>query len=420
MADIDSAKTYLIAPSSAARGKLLPDDTFDAELASRERQGAGAAQRPEGPLIWMHSGDDPDAFAARGLARRIQQERSDVAVLLTTDADRRRRDDTPPIYAQLAPNDSDAALGRFFGYWRPSLSVWTEPAMRPALVSAAIKRSVPLMMFDANTADIGAPDWRPWRRGQSGLLEPFAAIVTGDPIRAESLRRIGAQPGQVAVMGYLQEGTGAPSCNSEERDATAADLSGRPTWLAARVGEAEVDQILRAQEAILERAHRMLLILVPDREADGPRVKARAEEMGMLVGLRSEGDDPDQDIQVYVADLEGELGLWYRIASVSFLGQSLSAGGGMDPYPAAALGSAILHGPQVSSYRGAFDRLAAGGASRLVHSVQDITRELDALLAPDIAAMRAHAAWRIASAGAEVTDHAIDLILTELDRQEAR
>ena len=112
----------------------------------------------------------------------------------------------------------------------------------------------------------------------------------------------------------------------------------------------------------------------------------------------------------------GELGLWYRLAPISFVGGSLEPIGGHNPFEPAALGSVILHGPYVSNFVDIFQRLSEAKASRLVSSPDSLAAAVNDLLNPDRAAEMAHAAWEVCSAGAEVTDKALDMLFDHLDR----
>jgi 3-deoxy-D-manno-octulosonic-acid transferase len=53
------------------------------------------------------------------------------------------------------------------------------------------------------------------------------------------------------------------------------------------------------------------------------------------------GTLPGAGTAFYVADTVGELGLFYRLAPVVFMGRSLARGGGQNPLEAAALGAAL-------------------------------------------------------------------------------
>ena len=101
------------------------------------------------------------------------------------------------------------------------------------------------------------------------------------------------------------------------------------------------------------------------------------------------------------------------------MGSSLIAGhGGRDPFEPAALGSAILYGPNVSLHLSSYTRLANVGAARIVKDAESLAAALNQLIAPDRAAAMAHAAWELMSTGAEVTDHLVDLVLDTLDLAE--
>ena len=142
-------------------------------------------------------------------------------------------------------------------------------------------------------------------------------------------------------------------------------------------------------------------------------------EAGLRVALRAEGEEPEDNTQVYLADGTGEMGLWLRLAPLALLGGTLPGGaGGRNPNEAAALGSALLHGPVVAPHAEAWGRLDAAGAARVVLNGAELGRAVDALLAPDRVAAMAHAGWDVATRGAEVSNRVADLIHEALARRE--
>ena len=128
---------------------------------------------------------------------------------------------------------------------------------------------------------------------------------------------------------------------------------------------------------------------------------------------------PDENTQVFVAENPGELGLWYRLAPLSFLGGSLVPGhGGHDPFEAATLGSAILTGP-TSGGIGAYTRLVEAGAARIVRDTDSLAAAVSNLIAPDQAAAMAHAGWDVISAGAALADAVVAELGDLLDKRGA-
>lgn len=392
--------------------KLIPADANPSDDAAE-------VLRPPGRLVWFHTGQGGATPAVNSLVRRLAAQEPGLSVLLTGAQDAFGKGE-PEFPRVTAPPDRPGPARAFLDRWRPDLGVWTECDLRPALTTAAADARIPLLMADAGTA---RPDPRPWRwrpRQARTLLGHFRRILAADQASAADLRRMGADPGRLSVAGVIEEGPPALPCNARELDALADLFAGRPVWLAAGIaGAEETDAAIAAHRRAVQRAHRLLMILVPETRGEGPSIAQRLTEDGWSIAVRSAGEEPARDTQIYVADTDGEMGLWYRLSPISFLGQSLGSGPGRDPYEAAALGSAILHGPNVRDHRDAYARLAAAGATRVVRTADELAATLEETLAPDVAASMAQEGWRVCSAGAEVTDRLIALILETLDEGRA-
>lgn len=178
----------------------------------------------------------------------------------------------------------------------------------------------------------------------------------------------------------------------------------------------ELEQISAAQRQASRRAHRLLLLLIPAVPAEAAEMAQRLRDDGFVVSCRSDGAEPDEATQIYLADSAAEMGLWYRLAPFTFMGGTLEGLGGRHPFEPAALGSAVLHGPVTAGHAPAYQRLASAGASRAVRSAADLGNAVEVLLAPDKAAAMAHAAWDVTSSGAGVTNRVVDLIRAHLDK----
>jgi 3-deoxy-D-manno-octulosonic-acid transferase len=370
--------------------------------------------RGEGPLVWFHAGARPPDRAILDLAGRLQRLETPVSSLITISP-------ATPIDAADVPVVELAAdrVGRvreFLDLWRPDAGVWTTCELRPGLIGEAEARGIPLSMIDAGGLRPDLTGWR-WRlRNVRGLLAAFDPIFAGDQATAEDLRRIGADPARVTVTGRLEEAAPPPPADDEDLAEFAARVASRPVWLAARImPDEETAAVIEAHRRGLQRAHRLLLILVPDDPADAPDLAARLRDDGWNVTLRSEGGAPATDCQIYLVDTADEPGLWYRLAPICFLGRSLAPGGGISPAAAAALGSAILHGPNVRDHAPAYARLTAANASRRVATAEELAGALEDSVSPDVAAAMAQAAWDVASCGAEVTDRVVTMLTETLE-----
>ncbi len=85
---------------------------------------------------------------------------------------------------------------------------------------------------------------------------------------------------------------------------------------------------------------------------------------------------PGAGTAVYVADTIGELGLFYRLAPVVFMGGSLVEHGGQNPIEAIKLGAAILHGPHVTNFIDVYEALDRAGGAIKVDSAEMLARDV--------------------------------------------
>jgi 3-deoxy-D-manno-octulosonic-acid transferase len=121
----------------------------------------------------------------------------------------------------------------------------------------------------------------------------------------------------------------------------------------------------------LARAHPGLLTLIV------PRHPERAAAFGPAARRSRE---PPPAGGVYVADTLGELGLFYRLAGLAFIGGSLIPHGGQNPLEAARLGCAIAIGPYAANFEEAVAALAQAGAIARVADATALAGWVDALL----------------------------------------
>ncbi|MFC2967027.1 3-deoxy-D-manno-octulosonic acid transferase [Acidimangrovimonas pyrenivorans] len=373
-------------------------------------------ERPPGPLIWLHAApEQPGGHGALAeLVRRLRALRPGLTVLISA-----KGDSHWPEGSRVVPPPPETLpdIHAFVSHWRPDLAVLSGASLPPALIHETDRCGVPIYLVDAVPPP---PGRRPRFPGVvRALLSRLAAILARDAEAGRGLRRLGAAPARLDIAGKMQEEPAVLPYVEAEREALAGLARSRPVWLAAGLPEVEEAAVIAAHHAALRLAHRLLLIVVPEDPERGPALAARVEaEQGWTVALRSADEEPGEECQAYVADTEGELGLWYRLASISYMGGSLQgAGSTRSPYEPAALGSAIIHGPRPGDHAGAYERLVEARATRELRVPGDLGEALSDLIAPDRAALIAHNAWEASTAGAEVTERVAALLLAALDER---
>lgn len=385
------------------------------------RRGVAARQaefppRPKGPLVWVHCPDPARIPTVSALAAQLAHEGDWPTFLVSSATIPEGAPSGPKLILQPAPPDQRDPARVFLEHWRPDVLLWMQGDFLPVLLAETDRMPLARLMIDMRAARVGVAGGG-WMPGLTGaLLDLFEHALATDHDAAIRLRKAGFPAEKIEVTGPLDPGTPVLPCNERERRDLAQTLGSRSVWCAAEVPLVELEQVSAAHRQASRRAHRLLLILVPANPADATEMANRLRDDGFAVACRSEGAEPDETTQIYLADSTAEMGLWYRLAPFTFMGGTLEGVGGRHPFEPAGLGSAVLHGPVTAEHAPFYQRLASAGASRAVRSAADLGNAVEVLLAPDKAAAMAHAAWDVTSGGAEVTNRVVDLIRSRLDR----
>lgn len=391
----------------------MPDKSLSlaAYFSRRGRDGTGQVAgdlppRPAGYVIWARVEDASQLDALGDLEQRMQADGDPVHLIVSTASGGGGATQTPV---------GRAAIRAFLTHWKPDVSLWIGPKLDATTLYELSQSAIPCLLTGATqeTARASGQTWVPG--AMRGMIRQFSKITTiGDDVTL-ALVRAGADRTNLEVLGPLESAPAALPHFEDERQEIAKSLGARSIWFAADTALSEIPQIAQAHHQASRRAHRLLLIVSLRDPEEGIAAAEALRAAGFSVALRSADEEADDATQVYVADTEGELGLWYRVAPITYLGGSLSGGPCRDPFEAATLGSAVLHGPDVSPYNPQIARLAAADACVALSSFADLGSTVETLLSPDKAARVVHAAWDVTSRGADVTDRLAELIFEQID-----
>lgn len=359
-----------------------------------ERLGHSSTSRPPGPLIWFHALGIGEAGALLSVIRSLQQARPDLAVLLTTNtragADGLARSGLPPsVIHQYAPIDTGPAVARFMRHWRPDAFVLAELDLWPRMLLALAAASVPMAMVNARLTDRRFKGRKRVQALFAPLFGLFRTILVQDVLSATRMVDLGARRDRVTVAGLLKAGADPLPADTTTLTSMRDAIGVRPVWLAAATEAREHEAVLRAHAIARETLPSLLLILAPRQMGDADRAAQAAEAtFGTPPPRRSWGDVPNASAPVYLADSLGEMGLWYRLAPVSFVGHSLPLPDdavlpGKNPFEAGLLGSAILHGPCTGDFAESYAALTKAGAALLITTPPELAGAVTDLLSDD-------------------------------------
>src|SRR4030088_3403956 len=156
---------------------------------------------------------------------------------------------------------------------------------------------------------------------------------------------------------------------------------GGPIIEAGAAHPGEEDILLAAHRTLAGYFPSLLSVIVPRHPGRGEAIARPIAASGLHVGLRSHEELPTATTDIYVADTMGELGLFYRLAPIVFMGGSLVEHGGQNPIEAVKLGAAIVHGPHVFNFADVYGALDRAGGARRADTQEALVKQLGQLLA---------------------------------------
>lgn len=361
------------------------------------------------PLIWLHCDSRTRLNKFAALSEAILQADDGVGVILTYPPDCPSPAEVPRRLSVPCAADAPAFARSVVAQSRVAAALIAARSLPGDMIAQWFKARTRIFGVDAAVPRV-AGSWSLAPGHTRRVLNKLSHVFLSSDRTRGSWLAAGLPDDRLSVIGTLSQAPLALRCNEAERDLLSEALRNRTIWLAAGVPQAEEELIISVQQDALRESHRLVLILHPSDPMRGPELHARVSQ-NFTTALRSRDDPITPETQVYIADTEGERGLWYRLAVACYLGGSFTDGSTFSPMEAAGLGCAMVHGPEGGRYGDAFDLLTERRATRRLTRPDALGRMLRAVLRPEQAAEMAHRGWQIVSEGAEATETLVAALL---------
>jgi 3-deoxy-D-manno-octulosonic-acid transferase len=353
-----------------------------------ERRGMSREIRPPGPLVWIHGASVGEVLAAAALIESLRA--LNIRILLTsgtvTSAAIVAKRFPADIIHQYVPYDSPRYVARFLDHWRPSLALFIESDLWPNLILSSAARRLPMVLINGRMSHRSFPRWRRMSGTISALLGKFEVCLAQSRVDGERFAALGSR--NVVTTGNLKLDVPAPPADAARLERLMSVTRGRPIIVAASTHPGEEEILLEAHRTLAGLFPSLLTVIVPRHPNRGEAIGQTIAAAGLHAALRSREELPIATTDIYIADTMGELGLFYRLAPIVFMGGSLVARGGQNPIEAVKLGASIVHGPHVFNFTDVYEALDRAGGARLAGTEEALVKQLGQLLADPAARQR--------------------------------
>lgn len=332
------------------------------------------SMRPSGnSTIWLHAASLGEIKQLRPIIAELSR-CAGVKVLVTTFTKSSAawlEAEFPHIAHRYAVMDGRRAVRRFLDVWQPEVVIIAENETWPEMIIQSAERGALLLK-------VGVRPSRTLRRFPKfakSLLALFSKVACTSPTLMDELVGMGVERNRIAICADQRNSGAILPVDEAMLSNISHQVDERPLWLAASTHEADHEIVLDAH-AYLSASENRLLILAPRHPRTAEAIKKSCRKKGLVVAQRSMNEGISAATQVYLADTLGELGLFFTLSSVVYLGGGLGAEGGHNPYEPASFGCEILSGPHVENFRDAFASIASKTKVTFVETAAQLAAEV--------------------------------------------
>ena len=319
---------------------------------------------------WLHAVSVGEVNIAIKVANSLRSLEPDLHCVLTTTTTTgfalATRNAPAWIEVMYTPLDYWPIMRRAFSVIRPVRILLVEAEVWPNLVAFAHANRVPIALVNARLSPKSERRFQRFRFFVAPTFQLLDLVCVQEPEDADRWQRIGVDRSRIKCTGSIkydpdvqgQSQTVAPSLWG----ASSAGAADRAVLFGGSTHRGE-EEILATMFLRLRKQFPSLQLFIAPRHVERLReIRAQLETLGLHVALASETRPAGKrdDVDCVLLDTTGELQQWYYIASVVFIGKSLTAHGGQNPVEPILAGKPVVFGPHMEN----FARLAAALVSK--------------------------------------------------------
>jgi 3-deoxy-D-manno-octulosonic-acid transferase len=340
---------------------------------------------------WLHAVSVGEVNIALKLANALRALEPDVHCVLTTTTTTgfalARKSAPPWIEVMYTPLDYWPLMRRAFSMIRPARIVLVEAEVWPNLAAAAHVRRIPLALVNARLSRRSERRYLRFRFFVAPTFRLLDLVCVPERREVERWVALGVARDRIHVTGSIKFD---PEVQGQSHTVAASVLdafNSEPLVLfGGSTHRGEEDILARVFLRLREQYPSLRLFIAPRHVERLQEIRAQLGALPLRVTLASEtltGRGADADC--LLLDTTGELQRWYGIATVVFVGKSLTAHGGQNPVEPILAGKPVVFGPHMENFAALAKALVSNTAAiqisdteTLESAVTELLRDVDA------------------------------------------
>jgi 3-deoxy-D-manno-octulosonic-acid transferase len=291
-----------------------------------------------------------------------------------------------------SPLDFWPIMRRAYAVIRPIRVILVEAEVWPNLAAEARRRGLPLALVNAR---LSPRSERRFRRFLFLIAPTFGCLDLVCVQEAEDVERwvaLGVSRERIHHVGSIKYDPAETTVNPETplRVLRAFGIDGdRPILFGGSTHAGEEEMVGEIFQRLRSEFPALTLIVAPRHVERAGEIRSRLTRLGLKVSLRTEaGAAQTSPPDCILLDSTGELQNWYAVATIVFVGKSLTARGGQNPVEPILAGKPVLFGPHMENFSALAQALIANEAAIQIQDPSSLQEKIAWLLRDRDAALR--------------------------------
>lgn len=358
--------------------------------------GAVDVRQSNQPCIWFHAVSVGEVNLLAPVIERLNQIQPTREFVISTTTETGfdlANKKYPGHYVFFCPFDFTWAIKRVLKRLKPDALVLAELELWPNLIQTTRQAGIPVSVINGRLSESSHRGYRKFRWLVTPILKQLSWIGAQDQTSADRFRDLGCDPTQLDITGNIKFDGVVTDRNNEGtmRLRSLAKLTpDHFVWVAGSTQLEEDLLIAQTYQRLARTIPELRLILVPRHPERTSQLVAQLAELDIPCQLRSSLPDdqqqsvapehrhgnhagtPDASYPILIVDVIGELGGWWGLANIAYVGGSMGQRGGQNMIEPAAYGVPISFGPNTSNFREIVAEFLAHDAATVVHDAATI------------------------------------------------
>jgi 3-deoxy-D-manno-octulosonic-acid transferase len=335
---------------------------------------------------WIHAVSVGEVVIALRLAeqlRALQPNLNCVLTTTTTTGHALARKSAPNWMDVLyAPLDFWPIMHRAFRVIAPQRIILIEAEVWPNLVAEATRRKIPIILANARLSPRSEQRFRRFRFFVAPIFRRLDLVCVPSSDDGEQWKKMGVTPSRIHPVGNIKyDVSNQPRSSAElQRFIEKGIDTTRPILFGGSTHRGEEKILTDVFCALRSEFPKLFLVLAPRHAERTREVESELRNRSLQPIRRSVAGQAAQSSDCLLIDTTGELRHWYKVATIVFIGKSLTAHGGQNPVEAISAGKPVLFGPYMENFAGLAKQLIAEDGAICVQNSRELMEQSRHLL----------------------------------------